>query len=93
MLSPPRGRGARRAALGVGAEAVTVASYGDSRVVLCRAGGEAVELTSDHKPDRPNELERIVAASSSGTMRACSGSSPCPAPLRLDLTKRVHGEK
>jgi protein phosphatase 2C len=39
-----------------------VASYGDSRVVLCRAGGEAVELTSDHKPDRPNELERIEAA-------------------------------
>ncbi|TVU00864.1 hypothetical protein EJB05_53712, partial [Eragrostis curvula] len=45
---------------------VVVANCGDSRAVLCRGGGggepAAVALTSDHKPDRPDELERIEAA-------------------------------
>lgn len=41
---------------------VVVSSVGDSRAVLCRAGGQAVPLTSDHKPDRPDELARIEAA-------------------------------
>mmetsp|Transcript_17753 Transcript_17753/g.43419 ORF Transcript_17753/g.43419 Transcript_17753/m.43419 type:complete len:233 (-) Transcript_17753:56-754(-) len=35
-----------------------VANLGDSRGVLCR-GGSAVEITSDHKPNRPDELERV----------------------------------
>lgn len=39
---------------------VTVANAGDSRCVLCR-GGAAVDLSSDHKPDLPEELERIEA--------------------------------
>jgi serine/threonine protein phosphatase PrpC len=38
--------------------AVTVANAGDSRCVLCR-GGAAVDLSSDHKPDLPEELARI----------------------------------
>jgi protein phosphatase 2C len=46
----------------VEARQVVVAGCGDSRAVLCRAGGEAVALTSDHKPDRPDELQRIEAA-------------------------------
>lgn len=37
---------------------VTVANAGDSRCVLCR-GGTAVEMSSDHKPDLPEELARI----------------------------------
>uniref|UniRef100_A0A0E0D1I9 protein-serine/threonine phosphatase n=1 Tax=Oryza meridionalis TaxID=40149 RepID=A0A0E0D1I9_9ORYZ len=40
---------------------VVVANCGDSRAVLCR-GGAPVQLSSDHKPDRPDELERIEAA-------------------------------
>ncbi|KAL6846396.1 hypothetical protein ACP4OV_023844 [Aristida adscensionis] len=40
---------------------VVVANCGDSRAVLCRDGAP-VPLSSDHKPDRPDELERIEAA-------------------------------
>lgn len=38
------------------------ANVGDSRVVLCRSGGQTVELTSDHKPSRPDEAARVRAA-------------------------------
>jgi len=38
------------------------ANVGDSRVVLCRGGGQCVELTSDHKPSRPDEAARVRAA-------------------------------
>jgi protein phosphatase 2C len=43
---------------------VVVAHCGDSRAVLCRGGGGAgpVALSSDHKPDRPDEQERIESA-------------------------------
>ncbi|KAM0847293.1 hypothetical protein ACQ4PT_055112 [Festuca glaucescens] len=41
---------------------VVVANCGDSRAVLCRDGGKPVPLSSDHKPDRPDELARIEAA-------------------------------
>ncbi|KAM6597216.1 hypothetical protein CsatA_007740 [Cannabis sativa] len=40
---------------------IIVANCGDSRAVLCR-NGTAVPLSSDHKPDRPDELSRIQAA-------------------------------
>ncbi|KAK3180566.1 hypothetical protein Dsin_032512 [Dipteronia sinensis] len=40
---------------------IIVANCGDSRAVLCR-GGRAVPLSHDHKPDRPDELQRIQAA-------------------------------
>uniref|UniRef100_A0A0E0DSF0 protein-serine/threonine phosphatase n=1 Tax=Oryza meridionalis TaxID=40149 RepID=A0A0E0DSF0_9ORYZ len=45
----------------VGPNRVVVANSGDSRAVLCRAG-VPVPLSVDHKPDRPDELERIQAA-------------------------------
>ncbi|XP_039041606.1 probable protein phosphatase 2C 24 [Hibiscus syriacus] len=40
---------------------VVVANCGDSRAVLCR-NGKPVPLSSDHKPDRPDELNRIEEA-------------------------------
>ncbi|XP_058099397.1 probable protein phosphatase 2C 24 [Magnolia sinica] len=42
-------------------EEIVVANCGDSRAVLCRKG-KPVPLSSDHKPDRPDELMRIQAA-------------------------------
>ncbi|KAF5470507.1 hypothetical protein F2P56_011014 [Juglans regia] len=42
-------------------EKIVVANCGDSRAVLCR-NGKPVPLSSDHKPDRPDELKRIEAA-------------------------------
>ncbi|GKV08048.1 hypothetical protein SLEP1_g19735 [Rubroshorea leprosula] len=45
----------------VTADKIIVANCGDSRAVLCRKG-KAVPLSSDHKPDRPDELQRIQAA-------------------------------
>ncbi|XP_047332358.1 protein phosphatase 2C 37-like [Impatiens glandulifera] len=38
-----------------------VSNCGDSRAVLCR-NGIAIPLSSDHKPDRPDELNRIESA-------------------------------
>ncbi|KAD6119791.1 hypothetical protein R6Q59_025797 [Mikania micrantha] len=40
---------------------IIVANCGDSRAVLCR-NGKAIPLSNDHKPDRPDELNRIQAA-------------------------------
>ncbi|OMO91132.1 phosphatase 2C (PP2C)-like protein [Corchorus olitorius] len=40
---------------------IIVANCGDSRAVLCR-NGKPVPLSSDHKPDRPDELNRIQEA-------------------------------
>ncbi|KAL9256687.1 putative protein phosphatase 2C 8 [Drosera capensis] len=45
----------------VGKEEVVVGNCGDSRAVLC-SGGSAFRLSSDHKPDRPDELARIKVA-------------------------------
>ncbi|XP_071709745.1 protein phosphatase 2C 51-like [Rutidosis leptorrhynchoides] len=42
----------------VGDHEIVVANCGDSRAVLSR-GGVSVPLSIDHKPDRPDELERI----------------------------------
>ncbi|CAH2069460.1 unnamed protein product [Thlaspi arvense] len=42
-------------------EKIIVANCGDSRAVLCR-NGKPIPLSSDHKPDRPDELDRIQAA-------------------------------
>lgn len=40
---------------------IIVANCGDSRAVLCR-NGKPIPLSSDHKPDRPDELSRIQEA-------------------------------
>ncbi|KAF5790300.1 putative protein-serine/threonine phosphatase [Helianthus annuus] len=40
---------------------IIVSNCGDSRAVLCR-NGVAIPLSTDHKPDRPDELARIEAA-------------------------------
>ncbi|KAK4835454.1 hypothetical protein QYF36_009966 [Acer negundo] len=40
---------------------IIVSNCGDSRAILCR-NGVAVQLSDDHKPDRPDELIRIQAA-------------------------------
>ncbi|PSR93134.1 Protein phosphatase [Actinidia chinensis var. chinensis] len=40
---------------------IVVSNCGDSRAVLCR-NGVAIPLSSDHKPDRPDELDRIENA-------------------------------
>ncbi|KAJ8621725.1 hypothetical protein MRB53_030254 [Persea americana] len=45
----------------VGMGKVVVANCGDSRAVLSR-GGVAVQLSRDHKPDRPDEMHRVEAA-------------------------------
>ncbi|KAL2318118.1 hypothetical protein Fmac_031994 [Flemingia macrophylla] len=37
---------------------IVVANCGDCRAVMAR-GGEAIDLSTDHKPDRPDELKRI----------------------------------
>ncbi|KAK9049668.1 hypothetical protein SSX86_031363 [Deinandra increscens subsp. villosa] len=42
----------------IGEKEIVVANCGDSRAVLSR-GGATVPLSNDHKPDRPDELERI----------------------------------
>jgi len=46
-----------------------VANAGDSRCVLCR-DGQAVNMSDDHKPEDPDEQERIVNA---GGRVTCDG--------------------
>lgn len=41
---------------------LTVANVGDSRCALVRKDGSCVPLSSDHKPNRPDERARICAA-------------------------------
>ncbi|KAH6559133.1 hypothetical protein KP509_1Z026000 [Ceratopteris richardii] len=45
----------------IGPSQIIVASCGDSRAVLSR-GGQAIAMSTDHKPNREDELERIEAA-------------------------------
>ncbi|OQR88114.1 protein phosphatase 2C [Achlya hypogyna] len=37
-----------------------VANVGDSRAILVKKDGEAVALSTDHKPNRPDERERVT---------------------------------
>ncbi|KAJ8436563.1 hypothetical protein Cgig2_031504 [Carnegiea gigantea] len=46
----------------VGKEEVVVANCGDCRAVLGVSGGAALPLSRDHKPERPDEKERVEAA-------------------------------
>ena len=41
---------------------LTVANAGDSRAVLCRAGGTSLALSIDHKPQQDVEKNRITKA-------------------------------
>ncbi|KAL2541615.1 Protein phosphatase 2C 3 [Abeliophyllum distichum] len=45
----------------VAPDKIIVSNCGDSRAVLCR-NGVAIPLSTDHKPDRPDELNRIQEA-------------------------------
>ncbi|KAH9253321.1 hypothetical protein BASA81_008672 [Batrachochytrium salamandrivorans] len=40
---------------------LTVANTGDSRCILVSTLGRVTELSQDHKPDRPDELDRIAS--------------------------------
>lgn len=57
-----------------------VANLGDCRAILGRRGGAVVRLSSDHKPDRPDERMRIERAGGcvgvfSGTPRVFSAAA------------------
>jgi serine/threonine protein phosphatase PrpC len=41
---------------------LTVANAGDSRAVLCRAGGQTYPMSYDHKPHDEIEMNRITKA-------------------------------
>ena len=41
---------------------LTIANAGDSRAVLCRAGGRTEALSIDHKPHQDREMSRITKA-------------------------------
>ncbi|CAI9106850.1 OLC1v1006083C1 [Oldenlandia corymbosa var. corymbosa] len=45
----------------VSQDQIVIANCGDCRAVLCR-NGKPIPLSVDHKPDRPDELDRIQAA-------------------------------
>jgi hypothetical protein len=67
----------------VASHAIHVANVGDSSAVLCR-GAEALELTTTHRPDVPDEAARIQAAG--GVVRKVLRLSPCKivmCPARL----------
>lgn len=61
LLVHPNGIGCTAVNCCVFADRFVVANVGDSRAVLCRRG-RAVDLSTDHKPNDPKELARIVGA-------------------------------
>ncbi|KDP25303.1 hypothetical protein JCGZ_20459 [Jatropha curcas] len=61
MDCPEKTMGSTAVVVMVGKEELVVANCGDSRAVLYR-GGMAMALSNDHKPDRPDERERVEAA-------------------------------
>ncbi|CAM9572007.1 unnamed protein product [Discosporangium mesarthrocarpum] len=67
---------------------VTVANLGDSKCVLARVvNGQlcAVPLSNDHKPDRPDERQRILAVGGQvGSRHLVVGSSPS-GPIRIPM--------
>lgn len=48
-----------------------VANLGDSRCVMVRADGSALALSSDHKPNRPDERARVQAAGGQVVYAGC----------------------
>jgi len=54
---------------------LVVGHVGDTRAVLCR-GKRALEMTSDHKPDRPDELDRIESEGGEVTSDSATGWVP-----------------
>ncbi|MCE5166004.1 hypothetical protein HAX54_013933 [Datura stramonium] len=56
-----RTAGSAAVAVIVGMEEVVVANCGDCRAILCNRG-VTIPLSSDHKPDRPDEKKRIESA-------------------------------
>ncbi|XP_065008148.1 probable protein phosphatase 2C 30 isoform X3 [Musa acuminata AAA Group] len=61
-LQPPRCEhvGSTAVVAVIGPTRIVVANCGDSRAVLCR-NGAPIPISSDHKPDREDELQRIEA--------------------------------
>mmetsp|Transcript_23741 Transcript_23741/g.33199 ORF Transcript_23741/g.33199 Transcript_23741/m.33199 type:complete len:388 (-) Transcript_23741:491-1654(-) len=48
---------------------ITTANIGDSRAILIHADGKIEPLTEDHKPNNPEEMERITRAG--GSVSSC----------------------
>jgi serine/threonine protein phosphatase PrpC len=70
--------------------ALHVANVGDSRVILGRAAAgrdrlDAVPVSDDHKPDRPDEKARILAEG--GRVHAVEYEDGEPGPVRVWLGK------
>lgn len=72
---PPVNAGTTAITAVIAGDVVHVANAGDSRAVLVRSDGSVVHLSSDHKPCRPDEVARIVAAGGKvlfhGVWRVC----------------------
>ena len=60
-----------------------VANLGDSRAVLCR-NGKVIELSKDHKPDRPDEVQRINAAGGAVYQGRLDGDGNPIGPYRVN---------
>ena len=73
-------------------DTLSVAHVGDSRGVLCRAGGTAEAITQDHKPELEAEKRRIEAlggfVSYIGCWRTCLSRSRPLFPARLAPLRR-----
>jgi len=52
---------------------IVFANCGDSRAILAGPKGECLAATFDHKPDNPEETNRILNAGGSVTMKRVNG--------------------
>ena len=67
-----------------------IGNVGDSRAVLCSGRGRAVPLSSDHKPNKPEERRRIHAL---GGHVVSSFGVPRGEVINTLATRRVSYEK
>jgi len=66
-----------------------MANCGDSRAVLCLAGGTAKRLTEDHKPNMPKERKRIEA--NEGAVAEIAGIWRAVLPAKKRLSSKIVG--
>lgn len=70
-----------------------VANIGDSRAVLARRKQKALRLSIDHKPDLPDEKERIETAGGQVVFSGCWRVAHDQVPVRLAVSRSFGDHK
>jgi len=84
----PDGIGCTAVVCAVTGDTIVVANAGDSRAVLCR-GGQAIEMSMDHKPNLPGETRRIQKAGGVVIEQRVAGNTHYRVNGNLNLSRSI----